>query len=214
MDPLNRRIAARLDELAQVLEEQGANPYRVRAYRRGAAVVRALPRPADAILGEGGLDALEAWPGIGVTLARAIRDLVAHGRLPMLERLRGEADPVHLLATIPGVGRRTAARLVDELGVETLEELEHAAYDGRLATVLGLGAKRLAGIRESLAERLARVRRPPAAAAPRPDPRRRGRPSPAWSPGGGRAPCWRRARCSGAARAGYAGWAARPRARG
>jgi DNA polymerase (family 10) len=168
MHALNRRIAARLDEVAQVLEEQGANPFRVRAYRRGAAVVRGLAQPVDEILREAGLDGLETLPGIGQALARAIRDTAATGRLPMLERLRGEADPVHLLMTVPGLGRLTAARLVDDLGIETLEELENAAYDGRLADVAGLGAKRLAGIRDSLAERLARVRRPPSASTPEP----------------------------------------------
>jgi hypothetical protein len=81
----------------------------------------------------------------------------------MLERLRGAADPVALLATVPGIGRRTAARLHEDLGIETLEELESAAHDGRLHSIAGIGPKRLAGIRESLAERLGRVRRGQAA---------------------------------------------------
>jgi hypothetical protein len=76
----------------------------------------------------------------------------------MLERLRGESDPVALLRTVPGIGRVMAERLHDELGIETLEELEVAAYDGRLERVLGFGQKRIAGIRDSLATRLGRVR--------------------------------------------------------
>lgn len=155
---VNRQVAARLDEVADVLERQGANPFRVTAYRRGAGVVRGLDRSVAAIVREGGLEQLEALPAIGPGLARAIRELVLTGRLPMLERLRGEADPVKLLATVPGVGRRTADRVHSELGLETLEELETAAHDGRLATITGLGPKRLAGIRDSLAQRLARVR--------------------------------------------------------
>jgi hypothetical protein len=84
----------------------------------------------------------------------------------MLDRLRGEADPIALLASVPGVGRVLAERLHDELGLETLADLEAAAHDGRLDTVGGFGAKRLAGIRDSLAHRLGRVRLPPSTDAP------------------------------------------------
>jgi hypothetical protein len=157
---LNRQIADRLDEVAQVLDEQGANPFRVRAYRRGADVVRGLPRPVADVFEEGGLAALEALPAIGPSLARAIRELLRSGRLPMLERLRGASDPVALLATVPGIGRRTAQRLHHDLDVDTLEDLEAAAHDGRLAGLAGFGPKRLAGVRDSLAQRLARVRQP------------------------------------------------------
>jgi putative hydrolase len=159
MQTLNAAIAGRLDEVAQILEEQGANRFRVRAYRRGAAVVRGLTTPVAALLRDGGLQSLEALVGIGPGLARAIRDVALSGRLPMLERLRGAADPISLIATVPGIGRRTAMRLHEELGLESLEELESAAHDGRLETIAGMGPKRLAGIRESLAERLGRVRR-------------------------------------------------------
>jgi hypothetical protein len=76
----------------------------------------------------------------------------------MLDRLRGESDPIALLRTVPGIGRVLAEKLHDELGVETLEELEIAAHDGRLEKIAGLGSKRIAGIRDSLATRLGRVR--------------------------------------------------------
>jgi len=107
--------------------------------------------------------------GVGETIARAIRELLLRGRLPMLDRLRGESDPVALLSSVPGIGRRLARRLHDGLGLETLAELESAAYNGRLETVAGFGEKRLAGIRDSLAHRLGRVRLPaadPAASPP------------------------------------------------
>jgi putative hydrolase len=162
---INHQIAERLDEVAQILQEQGANPFRVRAYRRGADVVRSLHRPVAEIFEEGGLPALETLPGIGPSLARSIRETLRFGRLPMLERLRGESDPIALLMTVPGVGRRTAERLHQDLDIESLEELEAAAHDGRLARLAGFGAKRLAGVRESLAQRLARVRRTPEKAA-------------------------------------------------
>lgn len=160
---LNTQVAARLEEVARILEQQGANRFRVRAYLRGAATVRRLDRGVDEILREGGLPALQLLPGIGPSLARSIQALVTSGRLPMLERLRGEGDPEALLATVPGIGRGTAERLHRDLGIETLEELEAMASDTRLQAVAGIGAKRLAGIRDSLAHRLERVRRPPPA---------------------------------------------------
>ncbi|HET7293782.1 MAG TPA: helix-hairpin-helix domain-containing protein [Vicinamibacteria bacterium] len=166
-EALNAHVAARLEEVAGILEWQGANPYRVRAYRRAALTLRSLARPVSELLASGGLPALEALPGIGESLARSIRSLVVTGRLPMLERLRGASDPVELLATVPGIGRRTAERLHHDLGVDTLEELEAAAHDGRLAALLGFGEKRLAGVRDSLAHRLSRVRHPAAGAAER-----------------------------------------------
>jgi putative hydrolase len=151
-------VASRLDEVAQILEEQRANPFRVRAYRGAASTLRQLQRSLGEVLEEGGLDALEALPRVGESLARSIRDLVLTGRLPMLQRMRGETDPVALLLTVPGIGRKTAARLHDDLGLESLEDLEAAAHDGRLAALPGFGPKRVAGVRDSLAQRLSRVR--------------------------------------------------------
>jgi putative hydrolase len=81
--------------------------------------------------------------------------------MPMLERLRGEIDPVSILSSVPGIGNVTAHRLHDRLGIDSLEELEAAAHDGRLRTIAGLGPKRIAGIRDSLATRLGRVRARP-----------------------------------------------------
>jgi hypothetical protein len=75
--------------------------------------------------------------------------------------LRGAADPVTVLASVPGIGRVFAERLHQQLGIDTLEQLEAAAHDGRLATIAGFGTKRLAGIRDSLAHRLGRVRASP-----------------------------------------------------
>jgi DNA polymerase (family X) len=156
----NSQIARRLDELANLLETQGANPFRVSAYRRGAMVVAALPEPVSALYERVGIEGLEQIPGIGHRLAIAIRGLVETGRLPLLEHLRGEIDPVVLLQSVPGIGKVQAERLHHDLGIDTLEELEAAAHDGRLASVAGLGSKKIAGIVDSLASRLGRVRQP------------------------------------------------------
>jgi hypothetical protein len=78
----------------------------------------------------------------------------------MLDRMRGEHDPIALLRSVPGIGKSLAWKLYDDLGIESLADLEAAAHDGRLQNIAGFGAKRLAGIRDSLAHRLQRVRMP------------------------------------------------------
>ena len=157
---INQDIAGRLDEVAQVLDEQGANRFRVRAYHHAAAVLRDLPVPVSKIYAEQGLEGLDALPGVGESISHAIRDILRHGKLAMLDRLRGEHDPIALLTSVPGIGTALAWKLHDDLGLESLEDLETAAHDGRLEQFGGFGAKRLAGIRDSLAQRLGRVRRP------------------------------------------------------
>jgi DNA polymerase (family 10) len=162
-DRLNDDVADRLDEVAQLLASQGANRFRVGAYERAARVMRRLARPVSEVLEREGIDGLRRLPGIGPRIARAVHDLLTHGRLAMLERLRGESEPTKLLASVPGIGRVHADRLYHDLGIETLEDLEAAAHDRRLEAILGFGPKRLAGIRDSLAHRLQRVT-PPASA--------------------------------------------------
>ena len=159
---LNLKIARRLDEVAQILSEQGANRYRVQAYRNAAANLRRLPKSADEIFKEGGEPGLRNIPAIGPRLARAIAALLLTGRLPILDRLRGESDSGRLLRSVPGIGKALAARLHDELEIETLEQLEAAAHDGRLRELMGLGEKRIAGIMDSLASRLGRLQLQPA----------------------------------------------------
>lgn len=157
---VNDVVARRLEEVARLLEAQGADAFRVRAWRSGAFRVRQLDRSAEAILREEGIAGLERLPDIGPVISRAIQSLVLTGRLPMLERLRGEMDPEELLASVPGIGRELAARLHRELDIATLEDLEAAAHSGRLASVEGFGAKRVAGILDTLASRLGRARFP------------------------------------------------------
>jgi DNA polymerase (family X) len=157
---LNEQVSRRLDEAADLLAEQGANIFRVQAYRRAADTVRRLPGHVSEILERERLEGLERLPGVGDRLAVAIRDLVETGQLPLLRRLRGETDAIELLQSVPGVGRVNADRLHHDLGIDSLEDLEAAAHDGRLAEVSGFGKKRIAGIVDSLAARLGRVRAP------------------------------------------------------
>lgn len=163
----NRQIAARLEEAADLLAALDENPFRVRAYRLAAETVRSLREPVHAILEAEGTAGLTRLPNIGDVLARAIQELATTGRALALDRLRGLFRPEELLATVPGIGPELAVRIRERLGVGTLEELEQAAHDGRLAAVPGMGAKRLRAVRDSLAGRL--MGRPRAAAGPAAD---------------------------------------------
>jgi len=155
---VNARIARRLDEVAHLLDEQDASAFRIMAYRNAAASLRALPVPVSDLYTHEGLAGLETIPGVGHVIARAIRDQLQLGRLPLLERLRGEVDPVGAFEGLPGIGPVLAERLHHELGIGSLEDLEAAAHDGRLQALPGFGAKRLAAVTAALAGRLGRVR--------------------------------------------------------
>jgi hypothetical protein len=157
--PTNEEIADALERVADLLEAQDANPFRVRAYRNAAGTALAAAEPLAAVLERGGREELETLPGIGRTLATHISELVHTGRLGFLERLEGQVSPEDLFTTVPGIGEALAARIHRELGLETLEELELAAHDGRLAALPGFGERRVRGMRDALAGILGRSAR-------------------------------------------------------
>lgn len=154
----NAQIADRLREFADLLEEQGANRFRVAAYRKAADAAGALKDNFATILTAEGIKGLTGIPDIGESIAGAIEEMVATGRWTQLERLRGNSQPVALFMTIPGIGPEIAKRIDETLNVDTLEALEIAAHDGRLQTVPEIGLRRSAAIRASLAAMLARRR--------------------------------------------------------
>lgn len=156
----NAAIAEHLDDVAELLDGQQANPYRINAYRAAAATLRELSKPAHVILQEEGFEGLVNLPTIGQSIAGAIEQLICSGRLNLLERLRGETNPERVLASVPGIGPKLATRIHHTLDIETLPELENAAYDGRLEKLAGFGTGRLRAVRESLAGRLHRRARP------------------------------------------------------
>ena len=153
------QIAERLEEAAELLETQGADRFRVRAYRQAAGTVSSLAEDPGEILAREGLQGLIDLPTIGESLARAIDEMVTTGRWMQLERLRGESDAESVFQTVPGIGPKTARLIHDELQIDTLEALEIAAHDGRLEAVQGIGSRRAAAIRGGLADMLARRRR-------------------------------------------------------
>jgi hypothetical protein len=155
---LNELVAEKLSEASVLLEGQDANPFRVAAYRKAAEVVAALESDVYEILEQQGVDGLLRLPHIGHGIAAAIVEIVTTGRWSRLERWRGALDPVALFQTVPGVGPELARRIHDTLHVDTLEGLEAAAHDGSLASIPGLGPRRIATIQATLGALLGRVR--------------------------------------------------------
>jgi hypothetical protein len=157
---LNQQIAMKLAQAADLLEQQGANPFRVSAYRRASDTVSRLARDIGELAQAEGTDGLVRLPGIGTGIAAAIKELLNTGNWVQLERLRGTLDPAQLFRTVPGIGAKLAEQIHDSLHIDTLEGLEAAAYDGRLEGVPGMGTRRVTAIRNALAQLLGRTRRP------------------------------------------------------
>jgi hypothetical protein len=154
----NLRVADRLREASELLKVQGASRHRVAAYRAAAAGVKHYPRGAREILDAEGVRGLDEIPDVGLGIASAIAEMLVTGKWSQLERLRGTTRPEKLFQTVPGIGPALAARIHDELHVESLEGLEAAAHDGRLDAIAGIGERRIAALRASIDSVLGRIR--------------------------------------------------------
>jgi hypothetical protein len=157
----NALIARRLSSAATLLERQGADPYRALAYRQAARTIRRLDRDI-AEIGDGGARALMEIRGVGPSIARAVAEQLLTGRWPFLDMLRGRLVPERLFISIPAIGPVLSRRIYDTLGITTLEALSAALKEGRLGTVEGMGRRRIALVRATLAGILAQMqpRRP------------------------------------------------------
>lgn len=149
----NADIAAVFDEIADLLEILGENPFRVRAYRNAARTVQGLGRETKNLIDRG--ENLTDLPGIGADLAGKIKELVESGecrlRVDLHRRLPAS---VALLLKIPGLGPKRVKLLHDELHVETVEQLERAAREGRVRELRGLGEKTETQILDALSKHL------------------------------------------------------------
>ena len=154
----NRRIAQSLRTYADLLEGQGDDGFRVRAYENAAAHVDSMVEPLRFVLEEGGIQALVAHPTIGRGIAAAISEILTTGRRSQLERLKGETTPEKVFQTIPGIGKVLADRFAVQLDAQTLEELEALLRNPKVS-VPGLGSRRRDAILAALSERLEPIRR-------------------------------------------------------
>ncbi|MCW3474587.1 DNA polymerase/3'-5' exonuclease PolX [Limobrevibacterium gyesilva] len=151
MPVVNADIASELDKVADLLEIEGANPFRVRAYRQAARLVGSLPRSVAEMVAAG--DDLDALPGIGQDLAGKIALIATGKHLPLLDELEREVPPgITALLALPGLGPKRVHALHEALGIDSIDKLAAAAKSGQLHTVAGFGPGIEARLVRALAE--------------------------------------------------------------
>jgi DNA polymerase (family X) len=154
----NADVAAVFAEIGDLLDIQGANPFRVRAYRNAARTVEDLGWDIRARLSEKG--ELPKLPGIGEDLLAKIREIVDTGHCAVLDRLHKELPPaVTELLKIPGLGPKRVKILFHDLDVQTVEQLYKAARDGRIRALAGFGEKTELNILQAVEAHVSQSRR-------------------------------------------------------
>ena len=135
----NLEISLIFNQIADLLEIQGANPFRVRAYRRAADNLESLTDNLESIVSRG---AIREIPGIGEDLAAKIAEYLTTGKINFYEELKTEV-PLGLLeiVTIPSVGPKTAKKIYDRYHVKDVDHLEQLARSGKLLAVAGFKQK-------------------------------------------------------------------------
>jgi len=151
MPILNAEIAKQLEQVADLLDIEGANPFRVRAYRRAARLIGELPRNVADMVAAG--ESLDELPGIGKDLAEKIAILARGGELPILKELERQAPPgITALLALPGLGPKRVHALYEALGIDSVAKLAAALEAGKLRDVPGFGPEIEAKLRRALAE--------------------------------------------------------------
>jgi DNA polymerase (family 10) len=148
MSATNARIANLFDQMADLLEIRGENPFRVRAYRNAARIVHDWPRSLASIIEEceSKKQKFPKIPGIGADLAQKIRGLVLQDRFPELDELKRKVPPGLLdLLSLPGLGPKRAAFLHQELRINSLADFDRSLRSGEVARLHGFGPKLIAG---------------------------------------------------------------------
>lgn len=154
----NADIAAIFSEIADLLEIEQANPFRIRAYRNAARIVGELGREVRAMVERG--EDLTALPGIGDDLAAKLREIVETGKCRALDKLHTELPPaIGELLHVPGLGPKRVRTLWHELDLQTPAQVAKAAREGRIRALPGFGAKTEANILQAVEAHLSKARR-------------------------------------------------------
>ena len=145
------QVAEVLVNIATLLELKGENPFKTRAYQNAARTIETLSEPLDEVVAEARLGDIK---GIGEALQQKITELVTTGRLQYYEDLKAATPPgLVAMLDIPGLGPKKIKALHDELGIDTVEKLEQACKDGRIAGLKGFGEKTQTNILEGINRR-------------------------------------------------------------
>jgi DNA polymerase (family 10) len=147
----NLDVARTLTLLADLLEIQGANPFRIRAYRTAVNTVNGLSKPLHAMIADS--EDLTELPGVGKNVAAHVVELLGTGSIGRLEEVEAEIPrSLAELMALDGVGPKKARRLFDELGVQTVDDLEGALEAKKVESLEGFGVRSAEKIRVSIAE--------------------------------------------------------------
>ena len=139
---INLDMARIFDEIADIFEVKGENPFKIRAYRRAARTIETLTQDLKVIAERGGINELKKIPGVGEGIAKKILEIAETGDCKKHIELKQEVPSGVLeLLAIPRVGPKTIAKVHDELGICSIADLEEAARSHKLKKLPGLGAK-------------------------------------------------------------------------
>ena len=140
----NSDIVKILKEIADLLELKGENIFKTRAYQKAARSIEYLSEDVDRLVEQ---DRLREIPGVGDAIAKKITELVTTGHLEYFDKLRAEfPEGINLLLEIPGIGPHTALLITRELKVTSVDELEKAIEEGRVAELPRMGEKKAQNI--------------------------------------------------------------------
>ncbi|MFO1435719.1 MAG: DNA polymerase/3'-5' exonuclease PolX [Gammaproteobacteria bacterium] len=158
MPAINIEVSTVFTEIADLLDIQGANPFRIRAYRNAARTLGDMSADLKVMIERG--DDLTEIPGIGKDLAAKVREIVETGSCSMLKRLQQEVPPaVSELLHIPGLGPKRVSTLWHELDIQSVAQLQRAARAERIRHLPGFGIKTEQKILEAANARLDSTRR-------------------------------------------------------
>ncbi|HUV46268.1 MAG TPA: nucleotidyltransferase domain-containing protein, partial [Dehalococcoidia bacterium] len=145
----NTAIAKIFSDIADLLELKGENAFKIRAYQKVIRAIEHYPKEIKIMIEEG--EDLRSIPGVGDAIAKKTTELVTTGKLEYYEKLKAEfPEGITNLLAIPGIGPKTANKLSTELGINSVDALEQAIHEGRVARLFRLGDKTAGNILQQI----------------------------------------------------------------
>ncbi len=144
----NSEVAKVFQDIADLLELKGENQFKIKAYQKVIRSIEYLPVEVEQLVKE---DRLKEIPGVGEAITRKITELVTTGKLGYYEELKSEfPEGISTLLDIPGIGPKTAMLLSSDLGIRSVDELEAAIIEGKVASLPRMGDKITENIRRHI----------------------------------------------------------------